>query len=255
MQLQRVEVIKNKKNKYNFIFDYAILNHGATIIDKNENILWNKSISNKIIPEIKTNLDKSNYISYFCCSTLESRVDFNHSNLAKIAVTFDNKEKALKKAEELNRLFKNDIKAFYVNKNSVEIISNKTSKEQAIQYLAKINHIDKSEIYTIGDGYSDINMIKAFQGYGMEQSVGEVKINAKKVYNSVSLLIEELFLFSNALCYKSRNYFYNKFHSYHFILWLSYVFWLFILCKIFEVYSNRFCWFIRKFRFIFSIYN
>ena len=26
----------------------------------------------------------------------------------------------------------------------------------------------------------------------MEQSVGEVKINAKKVYNSVSLLIEEL---------------------------------------------------------------
>ncbi len=184
--------LKNKKNKYNFIFDYAILNHGATIIDKNENILWNKSISNKIIPEIKTNLDKSNYISYFCCSTLESRVDFNHSNLAKIAVTFDNKEKALKKAEELNRLFKNDIKAFYVNKNSVEIISNKTSKEQAIQYLAKINHIDKSEIYTIGDGYSDINMIKAFQGYGMEQSVGEVKINAKKVYNSVSLLIEEL---------------------------------------------------------------
>ena len=184
--------LKNKKNKYNFIFDYAILNHGATIIDKNENILWNKSISNKIITEIKTNLDKSNYISYFCCSTLESRVDFNHSNLAKIAVTFDNKEKALKKAEELNRLFKNDIKAFYVNKNSVEIISNKTSKEQAIQYLAKINHIDKSEIYTIGDGYSDINMIKAFQGYGMEQSVGEVKINAKKVYNSVSLLIEEL---------------------------------------------------------------
>ena len=27
--------LKNKKNKYNFIFDYAILNHGATIIDKN----------------------------------------------------------------------------------------------------------------------------------------------------------------------------------------------------------------------------
>lgn len=184
--------LKNKKDKYNFIFDYAILNHGATIIDKNNNILWNKSISNKIIPKIKNNIDKSNYISYFCCSTLESRVDFNHSNLTKIAVTFDNKEKALKKAEELNRLFKNDIKAFYVNKNSVEIISNKTSKEQAIQYLAKVNNIDKSEIYTIGDGYSDINMIKAFQGYGMEQSVEEVKINAKKVYNSVSLLIEEL---------------------------------------------------------------
>lgn len=184
--------LKNKQDKYKFIFDYAILNHGATIIDKNENILWNESISNKVVPKIKSNIDKSNYVSFFCCSNLESRVDFQHPDLTKIAITFESKEEALKKAEELNSIFKDDIKAFYVNKNSVEIISNKTSKEKAIQYLSEINNIDRSEIYTIGDGYSDINMIKEFQGYSMEQGVEEVKINAKKIYNSVSLLIKDL---------------------------------------------------------------
>ena len=132
--------LKNKQDKYNFVFDYVILNHGATIIDKNNIILWNKIIPNKIISKIKDNLDKSNYISYFCCSTLESRVDFNHSNLTKIAVTYDNKEKALRKAEELNNSFKNDIKAFYVNNNSVEIVAKLAGKEKAIQYLSKRNH-------------------------------------------------------------------------------------------------------------------
>ena len=184
--------LKNKQDKYNFVFDYVILNHGATIIDKNNIILWNKIIPNKIISKIKDNLDKSNYISYFCCSTLESRVDFNHSNLTKIAVTYDNKEKALRKAEELNNSFKNDIKAFYVNNNSVEILAKLAGKEKAIQYLSKRNHIKKDKIYTIGDGYSDINMIKVFQGYAMEQGVEELKTNAKKVYNSVSLLIKDL---------------------------------------------------------------
>ena len=46
----------NKQKKYNFNFDYAILNHGTTIINKNGKVLTNISINNDIIEDIKENL-------------------------------------------------------------------------------------------------------------------------------------------------------------------------------------------------------
>lgn len=39
----------NKLDIYNFNYDYAILNHGTTIIDKNDNVLFNIEIPNEII--------------------------------------------------------------------------------------------------------------------------------------------------------------------------------------------------------------
>ena len=51
---------------------------------------------------------------------------------------------------------------------------------------------NEEDIYTIGDGYSDIEMIKRFDGYAMENAVNEVKKYAIKEYPSVSNLIEDI---------------------------------------------------------------
>ena len=115
-----------------------------------------------------------------------------HENLTKIAVTYKTKEEALKKAEEIKSLFNNFVHAYYVNKNSVEITSKLVSKEEAISYIAKINKIKNKNIYTIGDGYSDIEMIKKFNGYGMNCSVEEIYKKAKGIYPSVSKLIQDI---------------------------------------------------------------
>ena len=37
-----------KKNEYNIEYDYLIINHGATILDKDDNIIFNKKITNLI---------------------------------------------------------------------------------------------------------------------------------------------------------------------------------------------------------------
>ena len=58
--------------------------------------------------------------------------------------------------------------------------------------VAKINGKNEEDIYTIGDGYSDIEMIKRFDGYAMENAVNEVKKYAIKEYPSVSNLIEDI---------------------------------------------------------------
>lgn len=89
------------------------------------------------MPKIKECLELEHSIKYFCCSTLESRVDFSHPNLTKIAVTYQTKEEAIEKAKQINDLFGSFANAFYVTKNSVEITSSLASKEKGIEEIVK----------------------------------------------------------------------------------------------------------------------
>ena len=181
---------QNKVKLYNFDYDYVIINHGATILDKNDNIIVNFPIKNEIINNIKEDLDLEKSIKWFCCSKLESRVDFK--DLTKINVKYNNKEVAMNINKLINNKYSNYINSYYVTGNSVEIISDKTNKSNAINLLLEKLNVSKEEVYTIGDGYSDIEMIKDFNGYAMTNSVDELKVIAKKEYKSVSELIDEI---------------------------------------------------------------
>ncbi len=183
---------QNKVKLYNFDYDYVIINHGATILDKNDNIIVNFPIKNEIINNIKEDLDLEKSIKWFCCSKLESRVDFNCKDLTKINVKYNSKEVAMNINKLINNKYSNYINSYYVTGNSVEIISDKTNKSNAINLLLEKLNVSKEEVYTIGDGYSDIEMIKDFNGYAMTNSVDELKVIAKKEYKSVSELIDEI---------------------------------------------------------------
>ena len=182
----------DKVNSYNLNYDYVIINHGATILDKNNNILVNFPISDEIINNIKEDLQLDKSIKYFCCSKLESRVDFDHNDLTKINVRYNSKEEAIVINEIINSKYPNDINSYYITENSLEIISNKTNKSKAINVLLDKLNISNNNIYTIGDSYSDIEMIKDFNGNAMVNAVDELKQVAIKEYESVSDLIEEI---------------------------------------------------------------
>jgi len=74
----------------------------------------------------------------------------------------------------------------------IEIISSSTSKVDAINKLIKTINIDKKNVYTIGDGYSDILMVKEFNGYCMKESVPDIKEYAIEEVDSVSKLLEKI---------------------------------------------------------------
>ena len=182
----------NKLKIYNFKYDYVILNHGATIVDKKNNILLNIPIQNSIIPKLKENLEIEKSLSYFCCSGIDSRVKFEHSNLTKINVKYDTQEEAMEKVSIINKKFGEFVNAYYVNNNSMEIISRKTNKAKAIYKIIDKTEVNKNNVFTIGDGYSDIEMIREFNGYCMKESVEELKKLSIKEFSSVSILVEEL---------------------------------------------------------------
>lgn len=182
----------NKVDLYKINYDYVIINHGATILDKDNNVFANFSIKNEIIPSIKKNLKLEKSVKGFCCSKLESRVDFNHRDLTKINVRYNTKDEAMNINKDINDKYSEFVNSYYVTENSIEIISNEINKSKAIKLLLSRLNVFKQNVYTIGDGYSDIEMIKDFNGYAMKESVAELKKVAKKEFDSVSELINEI---------------------------------------------------------------
>ena len=98
----------------------------------------------------------------------------------------------MKMNEIINEKYSQYINSYYVTGDSLEIISNKTNKSNAISLLTQRFNVDNKNVYTIGDGFSDIEMIKDFNGYCMVDSVEELKKVAIKQYTSVSKLIREV---------------------------------------------------------------
>ena len=147
---------KNKVNMYDIDYDYVILNHGATILDKNDNIIFNFPIYNEVIDNIKNDICLEESIKNFCCSELESRIDFDYGNLTKINVKYNNKEKAMQVNTVINNKYSKYVVSYYVNTNSIEIISSKTNKSNAIKLLIKKLCIDNKNVYSIGDVSKEI---------------------------------------------------------------------------------------------------
>lgn len=181
-----------KVNMYNFDYDYVIINHGATILDRKNNVIANYAMNDEIINKIKKDLQLNQIIDSFCCRKLESRVSINHKSLTKINMKYNSEEEALTINKKINNKYSSYVNSYYVNNNMIEIISNKINKSKAIRFLLDQLALLEDNVYTIGDGYSDIDMIKDFKGYAMANSVDELKKIAIKEYKSVSDLIKDI---------------------------------------------------------------
>ena len=170
--------------------DYLILNHGATIL-KNDKVIRSTCISNSSLEKIRKLFDFNN-IEYFATKDKESRVSINEDNLSKINITLQDNLVVKKAVDYINNNF-NDIKAYILfHKNQFEIISIKTDKLDALKYISEIENIDRINIYTVGDGYTDINMVKYYNGYAVKDAIDDLKDVATNVVNSVSEIIDIL---------------------------------------------------------------
>lgn len=180
--------LREQMHKYNIEFDYAIINHGATIIDSNNNVIYNCYIDNDIISSLKVDLNIDKVKEGFCTSELLSRNSFISKDITKINVIYKNKEDLEEVKNKLDKY--KSIKVYKLRDDELEIISNNTSKLDALMFLE--NKYNLKNIYTIGDGISDIDMIKKYNGYRMINSKEELKQVTNKEISSVSELISKV---------------------------------------------------------------
>jgi len=187
--------VGNSKLKY----DYLIVNHGSTIF-KVDNIIFDEALDSNTLNEIvkKYNLeDNNNYtlikntLGNFFSTAREGLVAPDTENITKIHLEFSDEE--FKKELDYLKTNHGDIINIYeISPNNLEIISNKSSKLIAIQKILNQEKVNLGNVYTIGDGNSDVEMIKKYNGYAMKNAVPELKKHCVKEVNSVSELIEDL---------------------------------------------------------------
>lgn len=182
----------NKVNLYHISYDYVILNHGATLLDRDGHVFFNFAIPDEVVCKMEKDLCLDEAVSSFCCSKLDSRVDFMHHDLTKINVVYSSKEKSMMIYNLIQKKYAGDVHCYRIKENALEIISSKTSKAWAIHLLLEQLLVPACHVYTIGDGYSDIEMVRSFNGGAMVHSVAELKRVATKEYGSVSELIMDI---------------------------------------------------------------
>lgn len=179
-----------KKDRYNLEYDYVILDHGATIINDNDEVLYSCYIDEDY-NKLKEALELNKSYKWFCCSQLLGRVNFDCKKISKMAVYYLPFVNVKEKKQELDFNFKN-IKTFLASRNMIEVVSKDADKSNGINLLIKKLNIDKKYVYTVGDYYTDIEMVEKFNGYCMKNSVKELKVVASNEIESVSVLINEL---------------------------------------------------------------
>ena len=175
----------------NVNYNYLVVNHGATIL-KDDNVISNQTIDESIIKELKNVIDFDN-LQYFACQEKNSRVDIDAKDITKINISFSDNLVAKRAVLYINDKFKGKLKAYILfHKNQIEIISSDVNKKNAIKLICELENIDYNSVYTVGDGYTDFEMVKYFNGYAMEISVDELKEVAIKSVKSVSEIINFL---------------------------------------------------------------
>ena len=178
--------------KYNIKYDYLILDQGSCIFNSQNKIIESNYIDNETKYSIYNIITgRTNNIKI--CSPVSERATINDENITKISTEFLNKEDAIKFTKLLNKELNEKIHAYtmiFPDINIVEIISNKVDKCEAIEHIKELEGINADNIYTIGDGYNDISMIRHFNGYCMKNSVAELKEECNNQVNSVSELIK-----------------------------------------------------------------
>ena len=176
---------KIKEQKYKIPTDFIILNHGATILYKDE-IIYNKTIDDNIVKEIT----KIKVKEVYCCRFKESRTSINNKDITKIVLKFDNEKETEIIKNKLMKKYNNDLNVYLLsNKKTLEIVSKNANKYFAIEFLKK--KINFQEIIVIGNGKTDVEMIKNYDGYCVSNSCLDVKEVCKKEYSSVYELIND----------------------------------------------------------------
>jgi len=180
-----------KKEFDNIEYDYLLTNHGAVIMDKNNNILKSYNIQNNTLKKILKVIDQNKiYKKHLFLETKEINYEKNKYN--KIMLEYKNLNDALidyKKIKQLNKC-----ECYLINRKNqtpkLEIINKKINKSKSIKYLKE--NLNIKEIYVIGDAEQDYKMIKEFKGFAVENASKRIKKISEKQYKYVTDLIKEI---------------------------------------------------------------
>ncbi len=211
--------VKNIIDTYPLEYDYLSLCNGGLIIDKNNNVVWDKWVPSKVYKSILEDYyDNEDVIISGDDSKNVNAVWKGGSNLEKNLSDFNIPFKKLSKEEMMSRdndfkmmslfTFSEDyhwaenakeeiIKKYgeyveaYRNQFFVDIVPKGCSKGNALLKILELEGEVKENLYTIGDSFNDLSMIKITpNGYTFNRAEEKLKKSVNNFVDNVYEIVD-----------------------------------------------------------------
>lgn len=190
---REITYVKYYTKDINFI-DYIIALNGSYIYDSlNDRVLYKNPLDKESVEKVINEYTKKIPITIYTEENkykIKDQIDeiIKNKDIYKIDLCLKTNKECDKIIEELNNkqlninVNKHKIK---IRKYKVEIINKSSSKYKALLKILKKENIDKEEVITIGQNYSDIELIeKTGLGIAVKNAVKEVIKKSKYLTNS-----------------------------------------------------------------------
>lgn len=182
-----LQSILEEINSFDLPFDYLSCANGNLLFDKKLQLLWKSKVEDKIIEELKP------YFKYILDIELKDEYGYNIKNNGVEYVLHLVENKQYRRLI-VNMLIANPNFDYCSNgKNKYELhIFDKSNKTKTIELLRKFFNLAKENIYTIGDGPNDLEMIEQYNGFTLCSSKEELKLCSIDTYESFCHFIKDV---------------------------------------------------------------
>lgn len=199
-------------SEYDFFdMDFFVLMSGAYAAYPNESLIYDKRIDINKLPALADffretgarylcmDIGKESYNvdiggdlepEYTVPVTLEEALR-NFPDFTSINVGYRSNEEAYEVAAELEKRFSHIITPLQ-NNRAIDMPPAGINKAVAVDFAAKMCGIDHDKIYTAGDNYNDIMMLRAFHGCAMANGPSEVWSHAERKISRISEIIDHI---------------------------------------------------------------
>ena len=164
--------IKSQTEKFKIPYDYLICCNGGCIFDKNDNLIYSNPIDEDKIKIIIKYLESLNYLKEYKLLNPFGKNTTNTNDVHQIyiQVYFKNTLDILKIQKELSPLLHYGIL-------HIAYFYKHTKKSDGIKFIQELEQIKQNDIYTIGNGNNDIDMLQEFNGSRVPFSYPKLVLN------------------------------------------------------------------------------
>ncbi|MDR2336975.1 MAG: Cof-type HAD-IIB family hydrolase [Candidatus Nomurabacteria bacterium] len=183
--------------KYPLEHDYMGLNNGAVMVDGSHNIFYYQTIHFDLAWVLADFLTKLPVDEVTFWGVTGSKMHSVPYDTTKISMKTANFEQAKQVAKQLSDMFSDRFIVTPMAKQAdnygyIEIVPEDTGKERAAARILSREGLGGFEVAIIGEAYDELEMIKKYSGYAVDNATPEVKAVATRIFLSVADLIDEL---------------------------------------------------------------
>jgi len=177
--------IKPLLKRHHILYDYLICEDGAVIYDKNDNVIRKIFIDKQELVEMVSIIKK-----YKTTYLFDDGISFckKKEDPIKVAISYQDKEQIKPLLEELKKLNL----YIYVSETWINITNREANKYDTIQWMIEYLNVDKKEVYSIGDGINDREMLKYLKGVMISSHHDSLQGLKLEKYDTLFEYVEEL---------------------------------------------------------------